>query len=137
MLGLIEGPTRLKEEVIVCAHYDHDGADGTRIFNGADDDGSGIVALIEIAEAYVQAASGIGRGAPCLRGVELRRARPARRVGTRAPTRPLENVAVLNMDMLGRNEEVPPRGGALPRASAADGGVQQQRVNIGTSRART
>ncbi len=41
VIGLIEGSDpRLKEEVVVvCAHYDHDGTDGTRIFNGADDDG--------------------------------------------------------------------------------------------------
>src|SRR5262245_33523729 len=43
VLGLVDGsdPRLRNELVIVCAHYDHDGADGTRIFNGADDDGSG------------------------------------------------------------------------------------------------
>ena len=54
VVGLIEGSdARLKEEaVIICAHYDHNGAEGDRIYNGADDDGSGIIGLIEIAEAY-------------------------------------------------------------------------------------
>lgn len=58
VVGLIEGSDpKLKDEwVIVCAHYDHNGADGAQVFNGADDDGSGTVALIEIAEAYAQAA---------------------------------------------------------------------------------
>src|SRR5262249_35012761 len=58
VLALLEGSDpRLKNEVvIVCAHIDHNGADGPNIYNGADDDGSGIVALLEIAEAYARAA---------------------------------------------------------------------------------
>src|SRR3954468_3753272 len=58
VVALLEGSDpRLKNEwVIVSAHYDHNGADGTQIFNGADDNGSGVVALIEIAEAYALAA---------------------------------------------------------------------------------
>ena len=58
VVALLEGSDpRLKDEwVIVSAHYDHNGADGDQIFNGADDNGSGTVALIEIAEAYALAA---------------------------------------------------------------------------------
>ena len=58
VVALLEGSDpRLKNEwVIVSAHYDHNGADATQIFNGADDNGSGTVALIEIAEAYALAA---------------------------------------------------------------------------------
>ena len=59
VLAYIEGSDpKLKDEVvIVSAHYDHEGADGTVIYNGADDDGSGTVALIEIADAYAMAAA--------------------------------------------------------------------------------
>jgi len=142
VLGLVEGSDpRLKDEVvIVCAHYDHDGADGTRIFNGADDDGSGIVALIEIAEAYVQAAKAGQRP----KRTVLFAAWNSEERGllgawayTEAPTKPLDKiVAVLNMDMLGRNEEVPPEGGGRFR------GLQPQTAQsnsnainiIGTSR---
>lgn len=55
---MLEGsdPGLKAEAVIVSAHFDHDGADGPRIFNGADDDGSGTVALVDIAEAYALAA---------------------------------------------------------------------------------
>jgi len=117
VLGLIEGSDpRLKDEVvIVCAHYDHDGADGDRIFNGADDDGSGTVGVIEIAEAYAQAAKAGQRPRRTL----LFAAWNSEERGllgawayTENPTRPLDKtVAALNLDMIGRNEEVPPEGG--------------------------
>ena len=107
---------RLKDEwVLICAHYDHDGADEVRTFNGADDDGSGTVALLAIAEAYAEAA--------------LQGSRPRRSVlfaawnseergllgawaYAESPLVPLERtIAALNMDMIGRNEEVPVGGG--------------------------
>ena len=58
IVGLVEGSDpQLKDEVvIVSAHHDHEGTDGTQTFNGADDNASGTVAVIEIAEAYVMAA---------------------------------------------------------------------------------
>jgi hypothetical protein len=106
VVGLIEGadPSLRDEVVIVSAHHDHNGADGADVFNGADDDGSGIVALLEIAEAYAEAARD-GQ-------------RPRRTVMFAAwdhaerPRFALVNIAaVLNMDMVGRNEEVPEDGG--------------------------
>jgi len=103
------------EAVIVSAHFDHDGADGPRILNGADDDGSGTVALVDIAEAYALAA--------------LAGQRPRRSVifaawnseergllgawaYTEDPMVPLDRIAaVVNMDMIGRDEEVQLGGG--------------------------
>ena len=142
VLGIIEGsdPQLKDETVIVCAHYDHDGADGTRIFNGADDDGSGIVALIEIAEAYAQAAKAGHRP----RRTVLFAAWNSEERGllgawayTVAPTRPIDGIAaVLNMDMLGRNEEVPAEGG--PRFRGLQPQTAESNSNavniIGTSR---
>jgi len=55
VFGLIEGsdPVLKDEVVIYLAHYDHIGTDGFGgVFNGADDNASGTVALIEIAEAF-------------------------------------------------------------------------------------
>ena len=55
VFGLIEGSDpHLKDEVVIyVAHYDHIGTDGAGgVFNGADDNASGTVALIEIAEAF-------------------------------------------------------------------------------------
>tara|TARA_R110001599_G_scaffold45036_2_gene133535 strand:+ start:12907 stop:14385 length:1479 start_codon:yes stop_codon:yes gene_type:complete len=58
MVAYLEG-TDLKDEVIVISsHFDHIGQneDGTVINNGADDDGSGTTGVMEIAEAFAQAA---------------------------------------------------------------------------------
>jgi len=128
VVGLIEGADpKLKDEVvIICAHYDHEGADDNQIFNGADDDGSGIVGLIEIAEAYMAAA----RAGQRPRRTVLFAAWNSEERGllgawayTEQPLFPLEKTAaVLNMDMIGRNEEVEAGGGGrfrgLPQQTA-------------------
>ena len=55
VLGVIEG-RRKDEIVIVGAHYDHVGYDpmleGDRIYNGADDNASGVSAALQIARAF-------------------------------------------------------------------------------------
>ena len=59
VLGFIEGTDKKEEVIVVTAHYDHVGVDnslpGDKIYNGANDDGSGTVAVIEMAEAFAQA----------------------------------------------------------------------------------
>jgi hypothetical protein len=58
VLAYIEG-TDLKDElIVVTAHYDHLGIDGTIVYNGADDDGSGTVAVINMAETFAKAKRG-------------------------------------------------------------------------------
>lgn len=54
VLGFIEGSDpKLKDEVVVIgAHLDHLGKRGDYIFNGADDNGSGSVGVLEIAQAF-------------------------------------------------------------------------------------
>lgn len=54
VLGLVEGSDpELKNEVIVIgAHLDHFGKLGDYIFNGADDNGSGSVGVLELAQAF-------------------------------------------------------------------------------------
>jgi hypothetical protein len=118
VLGAIQGADpKLKDEwVVVCAHIDHNGADGNDVFNGADDDGSGIVGLLEIAEAWTLAAA---EGRRPRRSVlfaawnsEERGLLGAWAYTERPTLAPLERItAVLNMDMIGRNEEVPVGGG--------------------------
>ena len=117
VVAVIEGADpKLKDEwVIVCAHYDHNGADGDQVFNGADDDGSGTVGLLEIAEAYALAAQAGQRPRRTVLfaawNSEERGLLGARAYAER-PLWPLnQTVAVLNMDMIGRNEEVPIGGG--------------------------
>jgi len=117
VVALLEGSDpRLKNEwVIVCAHFDHDGVNGTQILNGADDNGSGTVALIEIAEAYALAAK---EGHRPKRSVLFAAWNSEERgllgawAYTEAPLVALTSIAaVLNMDMIGRNEEVQAGGG--------------------------
>lgn len=55
VLGIIEGSDKKDEWLIITAHYDHLGKRGDVIYYGADDDGSGTVSVIEMAEAFVKA----------------------------------------------------------------------------------
>lgn len=55
VLGFIEGTDKKDEVVVLTAHYDHLGVRDDKVFNGADDDGTGTVALLEIAEAFMKA----------------------------------------------------------------------------------
>lgn len=59
ILGFLEGSDKKEELIVITAHYDHIGisshATGDTINNGADDDGSGTVAVLEMAQAFVQA----------------------------------------------------------------------------------
>jgi len=114
---MLEGsdPALKSEYVLVSAHFDHDGADGPRIYNGADDDGSGTVAVVEIAEAFALAAQ--TKELP-RRSIIFAAWNSEERgllgawAYTEDPVVPLDKiVAVLNMDMIGRNEEVQVGGG--------------------------
>lgn len=118
VLAAIEGddPAIKDEWVIVSCHHDHNGADGDLVYNGADDNGSGTVAVLEIAEAYALAAR---EGKRPKRSVLFAAFNSEERglLGSWAfverPPVPLDKiVAVLNMDMIGRDEEVPASGGA-------------------------
>ena len=55
VLGYVEGSDKKEELVVITAHYDHIGKDAEGVFNGADDDGSGTVAVIEMAQAFAKA----------------------------------------------------------------------------------
>jgi hypothetical protein len=125
VLAMIEGsdPALKNEVVIISAHYDHEGADGSVVYNGADDDGSGTVALLEIADAYAMAAAAGRRPRRSVLfacwGSEERGPLLGAWAYTEDPTFPLtRTVAVLNMDMVGRNEEVQVGGG--PRFNGLD-----------------
>ncbi len=58
VLGYIEGSDKKDEWLILTAHYDHLGKRGDVIYYGADDDGSGTVGIMEIAEAFAMARAG-------------------------------------------------------------------------------
>ena len=127
--------------MLVTAHFDHDGVNGAQILNGADDNGSGTVALMEIADAYALAAQ---QGQRPRRSVLFAAWNSEERgllgawAYTEHPPAPLANIAgVLNMDMIGRNEEVRGRRRqSLQRPRGADRGVERQRGEHDGLRAR-
>ena len=53
--GYIEGTDKKDEYVIMTGHYDHLGTRNGQIYYGADDDGSGTCAVLEMAEAFSKA----------------------------------------------------------------------------------
>ena len=60
VLGYIPGRDSVLQEelVVITAHYDHVGVIDGEIHNGADDDGSGTVTLLELAQAFMAAVDG-------------------------------------------------------------------------------
>lgn len=59
VIGVVEGsdPVLKNEYVVFMAHYDHIGVDSSgNVFNGADDNGSGTVILLEVADAFAHLA---------------------------------------------------------------------------------
>jgi hypothetical protein len=55
VLGFVEGSDLREEVIVITAHYDHLGKHDGVVFNGADDDGTGTVAVMELAEAFMKA----------------------------------------------------------------------------------
>ncbi len=109
VLGYVEG-TDLKDQlVIVSAHYDHLGKNDTAVFNGADDDGSGTVGLIEIAEAMMEAKKnneGPRRSVLILAFSGEEKGLLGSKSYVADPVFPLGNtVADLNIDMIGRVDD--------------------------------
>lgn len=103
--GLIEGSDpELKEEILVySAHFDHLGisADG-EVYNGADDNASGCVSLLEIAEAFMKERKNLKRSVLMLwvSGEEI--GLYGSKFYAENPLLPLENtLADINLDMVG------------------------------------
>lgn len=111
VLCFIEGSdNELKQEVVVVsAHYDHVGIIKGEIHNGADDDGSGTVAAMEIAEAFVQAkkeGKGPKRSVLVLHVSGEEKGLLGSEWYSEFPIFPLEEtVCDLNIDMIGRKDE--------------------------------
>ena len=91
---------------MISAHYDHVGTQKGVVYNGADDDGSGTVALIEIAEAFqhaTKAGHGPKRSVLLLHVTGEEHGLLGSDYYSENPVFPLVNtVANLNIDMIGR-----------------------------------
>jgi hypothetical protein len=110
VLGLVEGShPQLRNEVLVLrAHYDHDGESDGDIWPGADDNASGTAGLMELAEAF-------GNGArPPSRSIllaafagEEKGEVGSQHYATHAVIPIERTVGMIQLDMIGRNEEHP------------------------------
>ena len=106
--AIIEGTEKPDEYIIISSHLDHIGISNSgEINNGADDDGSGTIAMLEIAEAFKTAADnghGPKRSIIFLHVTGEERGLLGSRYYTDyEPLVPLANtVANLNIDMVGR-----------------------------------
>ena len=106
VLGYIEGSDLKDELIIITAHYDHLGKHDTLLFNGADDDGSGTVAIMEIAEAFMLAkrdGKGPRRSILIMPVSGEEKGLLGSKYYTDNPVFPLrKTIANLNIDMIGR-----------------------------------
>lgn len=56
VVGILPGSDKKDEYIFITAHYDHLGMRDSLIYYGADDDGSGTVTIMQLAEAFAAAA---------------------------------------------------------------------------------
>lgn len=114
-IGMIEGsdPALRQEYLVFSAHMDHVGMSpasgcqpkgGDTICNGADDDGSGTVGIIELAEAFAKKGARPRRSVIFMTVSGEEKGLWGSQYFSEHPTVPLEQiVANINMDMIGRN----------------------------------
>lgn len=106
VIGYIEGSDKKDEYVFITAHYDHLGKVGNVVYYGADDDGSGTVSVLEIAEAFAKAkAAGHGprRTIVFMTVSGEEKGLWGSEYYSEHPVFPLEKTTVdLNIDMIGR-----------------------------------
>jgi hypothetical protein len=108
--AFIPGAEKPEEVVIISAHYDHIGMKNGEVFNGADDDGSGTVSLIEIAKAFAEAKKeghAPKRSILFLHVTGEEHGLHGSRYYSENPLFPIKNtVADINIDMVGRRDTI-------------------------------
>lgn len=120
-VGLLEGsdPALRSETVMITAHYDHLGVQNGRLYPGANDNASGTVAVMELARRFAQP----GRRPKRTLLFAVFGSEEELMLGSyyyaQRPLRPLDRTrAVLNLDMIGRDEaHIPQSQGAIEIAS--------------------
>jgi hypothetical protein len=110
VIAMLEGsdPALKKEYVIVSAHYDHVGVVQGRIYRGADDNASGVAGVLEVARAYALGKVKPKRSVVFLLFDSEEEGLLGAFYYVSHPVLPLgQTVAVLNSDMIGRDENTP------------------------------
>ncbi|MDR2205038.1 MAG: M28 family peptidase [Flavobacteriaceae bacterium] len=109
ILAFIEGTEKPNEIIVISAHYDHVGTKNGVVYNGADDDGSGTVAVMQMAKAFQEAkksGKGAKRSVLFLHVTGEEHGLFGSSWYSENPIFPLENtVADLNIDMIGRDDQ--------------------------------
>jgi len=108
VLGYLPGTDKADEVLVVSAHYDHLGIIGGQVYNGADDDGSGTVGMLSIAQAFAQAKQeghGPRRSILFLANTGEEKGLLGSEYYSEHPVYPLANtITDLNIDMIGRTD---------------------------------
>ena len=104
----IEGSEKPDEVLVISAHYDHVGVKNGEVYNGADDDGSGTVAVLQIAEAFQKAKNeghGPKRSILFLHVTGEEHGLHGSRFYSENPLFPIsKTIADINIDMIGRRD---------------------------------
>ncbi|MDL2145402.1 M28 family peptidase [Flavobacterium tructae] len=104
----IEGSEKPDEVLVISAHYDHVGVKNGDVYNGADDDGSGTVAVMEMAKAFAKAKKdghGPKRSILFLHVTGEEHGLHGSRYYSENPLFPIANtIADINIDMIGRRD---------------------------------
>ncbi|HYD46681.1 MAG TPA: M28 family peptidase [Phenylobacterium sp.] len=104
LVGRIPGAGSSDKVLVIGAHYDHEGVKNGEIYNGADDNASGVAGLLAIAAAFIKSPPE-HETVFVLFDAEERGLRGAQAFVDKPPV-PLERMALLlNFDMLGRNAQ--------------------------------
>lgn len=112
ILGYLEGTDKKEELVVITSHFDHigknPGDDKDVINNGADDDGSGTVSVLQIAKAFAQAkkeGKGPRRSILFMTVTGEEQGLFGSEYYSEHPVFPLANTVVdINIDMIGRRD---------------------------------
>jgi Zn-dependent M28 family amino/carboxypeptidase len=102
LVGIIRGTRDSAHYIVVTAHYDHIGVRGGEVFNGADDNASGVAALLALAAHFASHPPGHSLLIAALDGEEggLQGAKAL----MRDPPVPIREMVIdVNMDMVGRD----------------------------------
>jgi len=127
VVGILEGsdPVLKKEYVAIGAHYDHVGMNPffngpDKIWNGADDDGSGTVGVMSIAKAFAESPTKPKRSILFIWHAGEEKGLWGSEYFTENPTVPMTSIVTqLNVDMIGRyqnpGDENHPQNKELPK----------------------
>lgn len=121
VVGLVEGsdPKLAPETVIISAHHDHDGESDGKIWHGADDNASGTVGVVTLARAFAANPTKPKRSILFAVFAAEERGLLGAYYLAAHPLRPLNTTrAMINFDMIGRDEKPSPQTDGLIQVPA-------------------